>query len=378
MSYLARLAGALREHDGEAVASLLNPGNKKLSESALIPSNGTIGGVPEAWIPAVLALGRLQALLRSTGQIPLPALDDLIKKIDRAVLNEERWAVPVLLRNCNLYLKLARSEPDSVKRKQALELLAPLARQVFRTMVTDRNEDFRSNRAWGRWAATVLNLRAYYSLGLISAADSLLRTTMANEKQVNPSLKQIQPQERAAYLFYRGIGTMAALDYGDAYSSLQVCWNLAIHNKAPAHILEQILIFILPVALVHENRYPSASLWDKYPKLAELYRELFEATRYGNLKAFNVALARRRTSLVKNRLYLVVEQLNLVLLGRLVRRTSDLRGRNLPLKDLIIALKTTGSASSEIDAQILIGRLVTVGRLKARLDGTRIKLDYSS
>ena len=251
---------------------------------------------------------------------------DLCNRLVRGYSNDglQAWTVPCLY-TAGKYLRILAIKADTESKAQdtngfntsfgddimgktnkndKLEQAAWVINRMFTICLSDRS-DLSESRKWGIYSTTNLLFKTYFRLNSISLCANVLRALTASAADI-PPLQLFPAAHRCTFLYYRGVIAFLSEHYGEAeehlLSAFKLCPPSATHNR------EQILTYLIPCHMMTARELPSKTLLAPYPALDNLLAPICTAIRAGSLSAFDAALARAETALIRRRIYLTLER----------------------------------------------------------------------
>ncbi|KAK9454387.1 hypothetical protein V1511DRAFT_501868 [Dipodascopsis uninucleata] len=235
------------------------------------------------------------------------ALAQLINRISE---KSDGWILNVIY-TVTRQLRIIAIEADQhIKARETIGEKADKLEEASRTInrsfticLNDRNQNMAKSRKWGVYFEMYLLFKIYFKLGTISLANSLLRALKASSTDM-PPLSDYPKSHIVAFQYYSGVLNFLEENYEQAeeklQSALDLCHKHALKNQ------ELILMYLLPTCCLLHRKFPNKAIFVRFPRLEIIYNEIFLATRRGDLRSFEAALAAREHIFVTRRIYLTM------------------------------------------------------------------------
>lgn len=387
-SFLAALDDAIRQRQGlqlEALLSLTdrrkNPALHRLTGAKIVTHEredevfrdiGQIAASTQpAWRDTAVHFWRAAGCLRdrSAAADAFTHAAAMAGAIIKGFVQWEAWVLPVLFSACrdvhNLAIKADAVAEEQGQPAEYLEEAARIINRAFTLCITDR-APLEASRKWGTYCVIGILFRTYFKLDKLSLTKNVLRAVEVSEL---PPLQYFPKAHIVTWRYYLGVIAFMGEDYMTAETELREALRLC--HRAAARNVELILTYLVPTVLMTTRRLPSVELLRSFPRVAALYHPLTTALRSGNLAAYDRALARRETELVRRRVYLTFERARDLCLRSLFRKVYLLKDKStrIPVADLTAAanLGTPPEAQDMCDddeAECYVANLIHAGFVK--------------
>ncbi|KAK9314158.1 hypothetical protein V1524DRAFT_162819 [Lipomyces starkeyi] len=243
--------------------------------------------------------------------------NSLTQLLNRIAERTDKWILPVVY-TVTQELRIIAMEADhyiedrmsgsSASNSAKPNKLEEAARTINRTLtvcLNDRNSSMPNSRKWGVYFIISLLFKIYFKLGTISLATSVVRVLNASTAAGDiPSVEEYPKAHMVTFKYYVGILAFMDEEYEKAEEHLHAALNNC-HKRATRN-QELILQYLLPTHLLLHRRYPSKAVWRTFPRLQIIYEELFTASKRGDMRTYEVALAARERLFVTRRIYLTM------------------------------------------------------------------------
>ncbi|KAK9374452.1 uncharacterized protein V1513DRAFT_458803 [Lipomyces chichibuensis] len=241
----------------------------------------------------------------------------LTQLLNRIAERTDNWILPVVY-TVTQELRIIAMEADHYTEASMLgssasnsakpNKLEEAARTINRTLtvcLNDRNSSMPNSRKWGVYFIISLLFKIYFKLGTISLATSVVRVLNASSAAGDiPSVEEYPKAHMVTFKYYVGILAFMDEEYEKAEEHLRAALNNC-HKRATRN-QELILQYLLPTTLLLHRRYPSKAVWRTFPRLQIVYEELFTASKRGDMRTYEAALAAREKLFVTRRIYLTM------------------------------------------------------------------------
>ncbi|KAK9370349.1 hypothetical protein V1509DRAFT_617503 [Lipomyces kononenkoae] len=238
--------------------------------------------------------------------------------INRIAERTDKWILPVIytvtqeLRiiaieaDHHIADRMARSSSyDSSTTPNKLEEAARTINRTLTVCLNDRNSAMPQSRKWGVYFITSLLFKIYFKLGTISLATSIVRVLNASSAAGDiPSVDNYPRAHMVTFKYYVGVLAFMDEEYDKAEEHLTAALNNC-HRRASTN-QELILQYLLPTHLLLHRRYPQKGVWHSFPRLQTIYEDLFTASKRGDMRTYEAALAAREKLFVTRRIYLTM------------------------------------------------------------------------
>ncbi|KAK9246629.1 hypothetical protein V1506DRAFT_534800 [Lipomyces tetrasporus] len=241
----------------------------------------------------------------------------LTQLLNRVAERTDRWILPVIytvtqeLRiiameaDHHIKERILRSSASNSEKPNKLEEAARTINRTLTVCLNDRNTPLPKSRKWGVYFIISLLFKIYFKLGTISLATSVVRVLNASSTVGDiPSVEEYPKAHMVTFKYYVGILAFMDEEYEKAEEHLQAALNKC-HKKATRN-QELILQYLLPTNLLLHRRYPQKAVWHSFPRLQTIYKDLFTASKRGDMRSYEAALAARERLFVTRRLYLTM------------------------------------------------------------------------
>lgn len=364
-TYIQAFTRAVDTRNSNKLRQLLsiNPGAKKGAEIALFldPSDVDLYLVAEKFQPVVGGYFKVMRAVYGASDIDatFSELTQLVMHLNRAAETQTNWICPAMIGCSNELLlvyqvraKQRRDKEDGSVR--ALEQVADTINRAFKICLTDKNPDMAELKKACIHFFLALLIKIYFKLNRLELAKSMEKALIGTGLAI-PTIVNSPVQYRKhviTYLYYSALLLLDDADYLLAEAKLLTALEFLLCYDLPDKVelqTEKLLMLVVPLKLYNHGETLPAPVWDRFPRLAFLYRDnLFEAVRTGNLANYNRCLGRFRAVLLKRHLYLLAVQMKRLCLRNVFRRgcavygeTAE-RGHIVPLAALQAAMECSG------------------------------------
>ncbi|CAO3647698.1 unnamed protein product [Mucor fragilis] len=243
---------------------------------------------------------------------------ELVQAFQRGMSNMNRWCLPALYIINNDLRIVASSADDQAEtavegQRKKLEEAANVISKSFTYCITDRGV-LHSSKKYGTYCMIGILFRIYFKLKQQNLCKNILRAVKAADM---PPIDQFSKSDRVTFRYYLGRLYFLEEDYVKAENELDLafkeCTNRHTKNK------ELILQTLLPVKLMR-GIFPTASLFQKFPRARQTYSQLATSIKMGDVKAFNVALMNSESLLIRQGTYFAIEKAESIAIRQLFRK----------------------------------------------------------
>lgn len=288
---------------------------------------------------------------------------ELVQVFQRAMPNMSRWCLPVLyIINNELRIIATMADEQSVAERKKLEEAANVISKSFTYCITDRGV-LSTSKKYGTYCMIGILFRIYFKLKQQNLCKNILRAVKAADM---PPLDQFTKSDRVTFRYYLGRLYFLEEDYVKAEIELDMafkeCTNQHRKNK------ELILQILLPVKLMR-GILPTKKLFSRFPKTRQIYGELANSIKAGNVKAFNVALSDSESLLIRQGTYFAIEKAESIAIRQLFRKVYIILGCNtrIPIKKFKDALDFEGLNTEIEEAEWMLANMIFKGYMKGYL-----------
>ncbi|KAI8997447.1 hypothetical protein BDB01DRAFT_713422 [Pilobolus umbonatus] len=294
------------------------------------------------------------------------AQKDLVQAFQRTMPTMTRWCLPVLYTINNELRMIASIADDQIiteeGQRKKLEDAANVISKSFTYCITDRGL-LNTSKKFGTYCMIGILFRIYFKLKQQNLCKNILRAVKAADM---PPLEQFPKSDRVTFRYYLGRLYFLEEDYVKAETELDLafkeCTNLNRRNK------ELILQILLPVKLMR-GILPTKQLFARFPKVRQIYGDLANAIKAGNVKAFNVALAHSEALLIRQGTYFAIEKAESIAIRQLFRKVFIILGCNtrIPIQKFNDALDFEGLKIEIEEAEWMLANMIFKGYMRGYL-----------
>lgn len=386
-----QVAEGIAHKDGSAIArvfSLQASSTRRAVATVADPSVSVIQAmlyasrIPHAWNDVCIQYVRCGAMLfgpSARTRKPADSWHLAAEAIQSAVgiflrvfssLAPGRWAIPVLralLADLRWVSRCADDAANAASRESRtshahLEECARLLNKAFTACIADRHPVLEQSKKWGTYAMVGIVFATYFQLKSIALCKNIVRALGAGDL---PPLDAFPRAQAVTFRYY--MGRLAFMDEDYARAEAELSRALADTPRSAKTHVERILVYLIPVRLLHAQ-HPTAAFLDEYPRIRAAYAPLISACKRGNVRAFDAALQdpTLERSLVRLGVYLAMERARDVCITRLVRRVWRQQGggTRVRLAPVGTALQWLNCASDAHGAEWLVATQIARGRIK--------------
>lgn len=256
---------------------------------------------------------------------------------------------------------------DPAANQANLEDCARQINRIFALVTQDRSPA--PNRKYGTYYIAVLLFKTYFRLHSLSLCKNIIRTIDASAIDL-PPLASFPKSHRVGYAYFSGVVDFLDERYHAAEEKLSLAWGLCPAGELGRAHAERILTYLIPTKLFTRQRLPSRELLARHPRLEALFGPLCVATKRGDTRAFDEALAKGESQFVKLRVYLTLERARDVCLRNLLRKvylaagletTADggqVRRSRISLAEFAAAFRVVGDDAEDEEVECLIAGII--------------------
>ncbi|MCJ1323182.1 COP9 signalosome (CSN) subunit [Xylographa vitiligo] len=244
-------------------------------------------------------------------------------------------------------------------KNEKLEDAARIINRIFTLCISDR-APLESSRKWGLYYTTNLLFKTYFKLNSIGLSKNIIRALQASRIDM-PPMESFPKSHIVTFKYYVGIILFLEEDYVQAEEYLTDAWNMC--HKGAQRNRELILTYLIPCHLLTTHTLPTAHLLAPYPRLQQIFGDLGQSVRRGDLAGFDEALANGENEFVRRRIYLTLERGRDIALRNLLRKVYLVGGFEEP-KDAAPPLRRTRVPVAEFGAALRLGNKTLDRRLE--------------
>ncbi|KAI8337787.1 hypothetical protein BD560DRAFT_413111 [Blakeslea trispora] len=382
--YLNKLKGNLGNENGKQLASLLSVYDTKHTKTLVehqIPFHELESlcnrQFESPW--ADIIISHIKAVTMIDQDDYVAAFDhqkEVVQGFQRALPNLTRWCL-LSLYTINNELRIIATMADQFLptvegQRKKLEEAANVISKSFTACVTDRAA-LNVSKKHGTYYMIGILFRIYFKLKQQNLCKNILRAVKAADL---PPLTSFPKSDRVTFRYYLGRLYFLEEDYSKAETELdlafQECTNKSLKNK------ELILQTLLPVKLMR-GILPTQNLFNKFPKIGQLYRDLAQSIQKGHVKAFNTALAQSEPLLIRQGTYFAMEKAESIAIRQLFRKVFVIMGFNtrIPIGTFKQALTFEGMSIGLEEAEWMLANMIYKGYMKGYLSHEKMFLVLS-
>ncbi|KAI8089894.1 uncharacterized protein BX664DRAFT_334166 [Halteromyces radiatus] len=327
-----------------------------------------------------IAACHLKALVYNDEDLHLQAYDaqkDLVQFFQRAMSGLTRWCLPVLyVINNDLRILATKVDNDTLEtnegKRKKLEEAANIISKSFTYCITDRSVT-KTSKKFGTYFMIGLLFRIYFKLKQQNLCKNILRALKATDM---PSIEDFPKSDRVTFRYYLGRLYFLGEDYAKAENELDLAFRECM--KSQRKNKELILQTLLPVRLIR-GVLPSRALLEQYPKTNQVYGDIAKAIKCGNVKAFNEALVRSETTLIRQGTYFAVEKAQSIAMRQLFRKVYQVMGNSsrLAIPKFKAALELVGLEVDMEETEWMLANMIYKGYIKGYLSHEKLFLVLS-
>eukprot|EP01094_Clydonella_sp_ATCC50884_P014758 TRINITY_DN2529_c0_g2_i1.p1 TRINITY_DN2529_c0_g2~~TRINITY_DN2529_c0_g2_i1.p1 ORF type:complete len:253 (-),score=89.05 TRINITY_DN2529_c0_g2_i1:241-999(-) len=228
-----------------------------------------------------------------------------------------------------------------------------------------------SEKKYGALFLVCALFEAFLKLKNVTMCNSLLPMLQTTNL---PPVEEFSVSQRVMYSFYRGRLAIFESKFVDAVGFLQtafeLCTKKSLKNK-------RLILCLLVPAKILVGSMPSDRVLDKYGLYP--YKELCEATRVGNVSAFQRCLRTHRAAFVRLGIYLTLERIQVLVYRNLFRSAAAICGSNkVRLQTMRAAVGAAGLQLDGLEVECILATLIYRRLIKGYLHHERQVLVLSS
>lgn len=358
---------AVRGSDGLAVAKYLSILDPKIAQilQLSIPDPDSISSTNNAlglWY-SVLATHKTVVTEILVHKQVKQAASAQIKKLttlNRIAERADNWILPVLYTVSRELRQLATHADQDDDESALLEESTRSINRAFTICLNDRNPELNLSKKWGTYFFLGELLKIYLKLDKLPLAKNVVKVCNAMSRDL-PPLDAFPKSHRTTYLFFWGVLLFIDCQYVDAQVKLSQALSLC--NKNTTHNIEQILLYLIPAQLLGSSQsvnsvggtspkagsaacvLPSSRLYDRFPRLKDIYKTLLDSAMAGDFTKFYSTQDAMRSLLIRRYLYLAVEKISEICAHSLIIKTwkyAGQKGNRLSIRDLTTAFGVAG------------------------------------
>lgn len=253
-----------------------------------------------------------------------------------------------LASKCNKIAKLSNTSSEHI------EIAARTLNRAFTTCTTDR-APLANSRKWGAYYIIGLLFKAYFKLDNLSLSANIVKAAQVSEL---PDISFFPKSHIVTYRYYMGIIAFLNEDYTKACEELEEAFKLC--SKKETRNPEIILTYLIPSALIGQQKSPSDEIFSKYPLIADRYQQFCRSLRQGNIQEYDQALLKNQVLFIRQRVYVTLEKGRSLCLRNLIRKVWKFRGggTRMPLEDFRLALSCAGFEVKSDEAECCVANMI--------------------
>ncbi|KAF1800020.1 hypothetical protein V8B55DRAFT_1368060 [Mucor lusitanicus] len=302
---------------------------------------------------------------------------ELVQAFQRGMSNMTRWCLPALYTINNDLRIVATKADDQTEtavegQRKKLEDAANVISKSFTYCITDRGV-LHSSKKYGTYCMIGILFRIYFKLKQQNLCKNILRAVKAADM---PSLDQFSKSDRVTFRYYLGRLYFLEEDYAKAEHELDLAFKECTTRQSKNK--ELILQILLPVKLMR-GILPTASLFQKFPRARQIYSQLANSIKMGDVKAFNVALTNSESRLIRQGTYFAIEKAESIAIRQLFRKVYLVLGQNtrIPIQTFQKALEFEGLNVEIEEAEWMLANMIYKGYMKGYLSHEKMFLVLS-
>ncbi|KAJ3333503.1 COP9 signalosome (CSN) subunit [Gonapodya sp. JEL0774] len=378
-TYCKSVNEALSREDGVKVAALLSHRDNHALHlfddlNRAVPSSLShllSRALPDPWNEIVLAHANVILALQGGGgggAIRMRNVPEAVKQqsnvvlyFSRAFVQCTKWALPIMYTMSRELVDLAaRADADLIRDDKDPKYLEEAYRtltKMFSLCANDRSSLDRS-RKWGTYYIVNLLFKICYRLGKQNLAITFAKVLKSGDL---PPLERFPASHRIEFYYYSGMLTFLDEQFDTAEdrlgSAASHCLRRAKRNKRYL-----ILTYLIPVRILR-GTVPSPALFRRYPSLRNLYADLVDAVRKGDVRTFDRVMEEKEEQLVRWQVYQVVEKIKVLCLRNLLKKVYKISGKSvrLSISPVQSALAWLGCNSSAREVECIVANLIERG-----------------
>ena len=229
---------------------------------------------------------------------------------------------------------------DEAKTDEILMQSADAIMTCFRICASDTRTEIERSKRWGMLHVVNQLFKIYFKMNNVKLCKPLIRAIEGCNIKEEYTKAQL-----VAYKYFVGRLEMFENDYRAAEQSLLY----AFHNCYPGsrRNIRLILIYLIPVKMLLA-KLPSPSLIQKFSLFQ--FQDIAVGLRTGNVRLFNLALARFETFFLKTGILLILEKLKNIVYRNLFKRiASIMNSHQIDIKAFQTVLHHMGEDHLDID-----------------------------
>ncbi|KAI9307299.1 hypothetical protein BJ944DRAFT_24838 [Cunninghamella echinulata] len=289
-----------------------------------------------------------------------------------------KWCLPVLYKiNKNLRALAAKVDEEALHKSEGqrkkLEEAANVISKSFTYCITDRGP-MNGSKKFGTYFMIGLLFRIYFQLKQQNLCKNVLRALKAADM---PPIERFPKSDRVTFRYYLGRLYFLGEDYAKAETELHLafceCNNRQQKNK------ELILQTLLPVRLIR-GILPSEALLKSHPKTNQIYGDISRAIKLGNVKAFNEALTKSESTLIRQGTYFAVEKAQSIAMRQLFRKVYQVldKSTRISVPTFKTALEFVGLEVDMEETEWMLANMIYKGYIKGYLSHEKLTLVLSN
>ncbi|WFC97524.1 COP9 signalosome (CSN) subunit [Malassezia yamatoensis] len=380
------VSSAVQREDGSALAILLDLHSNTVLEACAVSRSGTdikALAIAKPWkdiLAHFFAAGMEYARANSSKtndtrqwKLATDAIEQTLSVFLRyfTQLSPGRWSLPALftlLRDAQTIAQDADNAESAAASSKVMpvqkhtEACARQLNKAFSACIADRYPSLAQSKKWGTFTIVGRIFQLYFRLGSTALCKNVLRALNAADL---PPVDAFPRSDRVTFQYY--VGRLAFLDEDYLKAETFLSAALADAPNSARHNVERILLYLIPMRLLHGVR-PTSSLLESYPRLFALYRPIIDACWAGDVRQYDALLAEPQLeyTLVHLGLYLALERAREICMTRLFRRVWIISGKStrLHLKLFSHAMNWVQNASEPAETEWSLATLIAKGRIK--------------
>ncbi|KAI8076485.1 uncharacterized protein B0P05DRAFT_546041 [Gilbertella persicaria] len=382
--YFNKIKGNLGNENGKHISSLLSIDDTKHTK-LLIDQSITLDDIESAcarnfespWTDIIL--NHIKTVLYVDQQDYVSAFDsqkEVVQGFQKILPNLTRWCL-VALYTINNELRIIATQADLISpveegQRRKLEEAANVISKSFTACVTDRAV-LQVSKKYGTYCMIGILFRIYFKLKQQNLCKNILRAVKAADL---PPLDVFPKSDRVTFRYYLGRLYFLEEDYVKAEHELDLAFKECTRKKPKNK--ELILQTLLPVKLMR-GIVPTTKLFDQFPRIRDLYRDVAESIQKGNVKAFNTALAASEPLLIRQGTYFAMEKAESIAIRQLFRKIYLIMGLNtrIPIGLFQRALAFEGMKIELEEVEWMLANMIYKGYMKGYLSHEKMFLVLS-